>query len=192
MDEFLQIFGDITLSTAVTFIVALIFFATVGVKLYKIIVENHDTFQEKEALFEKLQKEVREIKENPTIGVQNLRELKDRQNNLESMLNKILEEQKSIQIKQKTFEEEVRLHNLNKLRDRLLQSYRYYTNIEKNPLRAWSEMEQEAFNKLFEDYESLGGNGFMHTIVAPAMASLEVIRMDNQNKIEELMRSRKG
>lgn len=79
----------------------------------------------------------------------------------------------------------------NKLRDRLLQSYRYYTSIDKNPLQAWSEMESDAFWKMFGDYESLNGDGHMHTEVQPAMRSLEVIPMHETDKITELMQSRR-
>lgn len=132
------------------------------------------------------------MKENSAVTKKEWKELKDKQDSLETVLNEILEAQKVIVAKQDAFEAENRSHNLNKLRDRLLQSYRYYTSIEKNPLGAWSEMEQEAFDKLFKDYEALGGNGFMHTTVAPAMTALEVVHMDNQNRMAELMKSRKG
>lgn len=192
MDEFLQIFGGISLSTVVTFIVAIAFLVTIGVKAYKIIVTNHDSIQEKETALEKLQKDVKEIKENPTVTKKEWKELKDKQDSLETVLNEILEAQKVIVAKQDAFEAESRSHNLNKLRNQLLQSYRYYTSEERNPMAAWSEMEKEAFDKLFKDYEDLGGNGFMHTIVESAMASLEVIDMGSQDRITELMKSRKG
>lgn len=42
-------------------------------------------------------------------------------------------------------EEESTSRERSKLRDRLLQSHRYFTSAEKNPLRAWSEMEADAF-----------------------------------------------
>ena len=192
MDEFLQIFGDIPLSTVVIFIVAIAFLATIGLKTYKIIVISHDAIQEKETALEKLQKDVKGMKENPTVTKKEWEELKNKQDNLEKVLNEILEAQKVIVAKQDAFEVENRLHNLNKLRDSLLQNYRYYSSIEKNPLGAWSEMEQDAFDNLLKDYETLGGNGFIHTTVAPAMATLEIIPMDNQDRITELMKSRKG
>ena len=66
-------------------------------------------------------------------------------------------------------EEENRRRERNKLRDRILQSYRYYTSPEKNPMRAWSEMEADAFWKIFKDYEDLDGDGYVHSEVQPAM-----------------------
>lgn len=192
MDEFLQIFGGISLSTVITFIVALVFLISVGVKLYKIIVTNHDAVKKRETTLEKLQEDVKEMKKNSLEMKGEWEDLKSKQDNFSVVLNEILDAQKAIVQKQDAFEEEHRSHNRNKLRDRLLQSYKYYTSTEKNPEGAWSEMEKEAFDKLFKDYEDLGGNGFMHTTVAPEMAKLEVVSMSNQDKITDLMKSRKG
>ena len=69
----------------------------------------------------------------------------------------------------------------NKLRDRLLQSYRFYTDKEKNPTLSWSRMEAEAFWELFGEYEERGGNGFVHTEVQPAMNRLTVVEVDEQS-----------
>lgn len=192
MDGFLQLFGKIPLSDVILFITAMGFLITIGIKMYKAIVAGHDAIQEKENLLEKLQKDIKEIKNTPTVTKEEWKVLKDKQDTLEEVLKEILETQKTLADKQESFEEENRAHNLNKLRDRLIQSYRYYTSEEKNPLKAWSEMEQEAFNSLFEDYELLGGNGFMHSTVAPAMSSLEVVNMNNHDRITELMKSRRG
>jgi len=65
----------------------------------------------------------------------------------------------------------------NKLRDRLLQSYRYYTNLTTNPSHSWNRMESEAFWELFRDYEDAGGNGYMHSHVQPAMEELEIVEV---------------
>lgn len=192
MDELLQIFGKIPLSDVIIFIAAIGSLVTIGIKVYKIIVSGHDAIQEKENLLEQLQKDIKEIKDKPTVTKEEWGILKSKQDSLESVLNEILKTQKILAEKQDNFEAENKAHNLNKLRDRLIQSYRYYTSEEKNPLKAWSEMEQEAFNNLFKDYETLGGNGFMHSTVAPSMSALEVISMNNQDKITELMKSRRG
>ena len=78
-----------------------------------------------------------------------------------------------------------------KLRDRLLQSYRYFTSEEKNPAQAWSEMEAEAFWSMFKEYEEAKGDGHMHDTVQPAMRNLEEIPMYESGKIAQLMSSRK-
>lgn len=198
MDSLIKLFGDISLSTAIIFIAAITFIITVGVKSYKLIVNYHDELQEKDRTLVGLQVDVKTIKEKQAewedsmATKEELKVLIEKNLSIEKVLKDILETQKNIAKKQDVFEKETRTQTMNRLRDRLLQSYRYYTSEEKNPLKAWSEMEKEAFNSLFKDYENLGGNGYMHSSVEPAMAALEVIEMSNYEKITELMKSRKG
>ena len=71
--------------------------------------------------------------------------------------------------------EETRKIKRNELREKLLNMYRFYTSIEQNPKQEWNEMEAEVFWDLFKDYEKLGGNGFMHKTVKPAMKALKVV-----------------
>ena len=71
--------------------------------------------------------------------------------------------------------EETRDIKKNELREKLLQMYRTYTSLDLNPEQEWSEMEAEVFWDLFKDYEKLGGNGFMHNTVKPAMQALKVV-----------------
>ena len=79
----------------------------------------------------------------------------------------------------------------NAIRAKLLDEYRLFTDESKNPLAAWTEMEHHAFFKLVEDYEDLGGNDYVHSVVLPAMNSLEVIPMSNREELLKLMNSRK-
>lgn len=78
----------------------------------------------------------------------------------------------------------------NSLRAKILNEYRLYTNEHKNPMKAWTEMEHHSFFKLVEDYESLGGNDYVHGTIIPAMNELDVIPMDRLTKIKELYDSR--
>lgn len=191
MDEFIQLFGEIPLSTAIIFIVAISFLIATGSKAYKFIVKTHDSLQEKNQALDDLKKDVKELKEH-TASKEQWKELKEKQNNLEEILNQILETQKVLVEKQQTFEEENHSHNVNRLRDRLLQSYRYYISEVKNPMMAWTEMEKEAFDNLLADYYAQGGNSFVHTKVDPEMASLEVISIADSERMAELSKSRKG
>lgn len=191
MNEFIQLFGGIPLSTAIVFIVAISFLIATGSKVYKFIVKTHDSLQEKNQALDVLKKDVRELKEH-IASEEQWKELKEKQINLEEILNQILETQKVLVEKQQTFEEENHSHNVNRLRDRLLQSYRYYTSEVKNPMLAWTEMEKEAFDNLLTDYYAQGGNSFVHTKVDPEMASLEVISINDSERMAELSKSRKG
>lgn len=79
----------------------------------------------------------------------------------------------------------------NSLRAKILNEYRLYTDEYKNPLQAWSEMEHHSFFKLVEDYESLGGNDYVHGTILPAMNELDVIPMDDLRGLKKLYESRK-
>lgn len=192
MDAFLKLFGAIPLSTVVTFIVAIVFFGALASKVYQFITSTHDEIQSKEKALEGLKTDMEEIKEKQIVTKEEWQELKAEQKSLKTMIKEVLDSQKIILNRQQEFEEESRVQNLNKLRDNLLQSYRYYSSEVKNPLQAWTEMEQDAFMKLFNDYEKLGGDGYMHSTVEPAMAELEVISMSDQDGVTGLMKSRKG
>lgn len=78
----------------------------------------------------------------------------------------------------------------NALRAKILDEYRLYTDERKNPMKAWSEMEHHSFFKSVEDYESLGGNDYVHSTVLPAMNELDVISMSDSDKLKELYQSR--
>ena len=78
----------------------------------------------------------------------------------------------------------------NALRAKILDEYRLYTDDRKNPMKAWSEMEHHSFFKLVEDYESLGGNDYVHGTIIPAMNELDVISMSDSDRLKELYQSR--
>ena len=78
----------------------------------------------------------------------------------------------------------------NALRAKILDEYRFYTDERKNSMKAWSEMEYHSFFKLVEDYESLGGNDYVHRTIVPAMNELDVISMSDSDKLKELYQSR--
>ena len=178
IEYFLQLFGAIPLSTVIVFIAAVAFLVGLNIKVYKFIVTNHDKLQEKDETLKKI--------------ADCLEEVKQEQKGLKEAINELRGAQQEIAEKQDIFEEQHRNHSLNRLRDRLLGSYRYYTDPKKNPLQAWSEMEKEAFDKLFHDYEELGGDGFMHSTVEPAMAALEVVLMTDTARLAEVMKQRLG
>lgn len=80
----------------------------------------------------------------------------------------------------------------NSLRAKILTEYRLYTDEYKNPKQAWTEMEHHSFFKLVEDYESLGGNDYVHSTVLPAMNELDVIPMSDLVAVKALYDSRKA
>lgn len=51
-------------------------------------------------------------------------------------------------------------------------------------------MEHHSFFELVKDYESLGGNDYVHKVILPAMNKLEIINMDDLEAVKELYDSR--
>lgn len=127
---------------------------------------------------EKLQIALDEVAKYPQYREQSRKiqqELKDEINGLKTAQEKIVLTQQQMYKSLNELQKELKDRDKNKLQDRLFQSYRYYIDIEKNPSQSWSEMEAQAFWALFKDYEDMGGNGYMHSVVKPAMKLLKII-----------------
>lgn len=56
------------------------------------------------------------------------------------------------------------------LKDTLINYYNRYRTVGE-----WSKLEKDAFWELFEDYESRGGDGYIHSVVEPVMRELNEI-----------------
>lgn len=79
----------------------------------------------------------------------------------------------------------------NALRAKILEEHRLMTDERKNPNKAWTEMEHHAFFRLVEDYEELGGNDYVHSVVIPEMNRLNVIEMSDLEGLKDLFNSRR-
>lgn len=100
-------------------------------------------------------------------------------NTIENMDARLIQTQKQANEREK-----------NDLRQKLINEYRLFTSPIKNPMKAWSEMEYKAFMSQVKDYESLGGNDYIHKTVLPAVNDLEVITMCDEDRLAEMMTSR--
>lgn len=79
----------------------------------------------------------------------------------------------------------------NALRAKILEEHRLYTDDSRNPMKAWSEMEEHSFREIVKDYEALGGNDYVHHVVLPEMNRLYVIKMSDLEGLKKLYDSRK-
>lgn len=59
---------------------------------------------------------------------------------------------------------------VSKLRDMLMKYYNKYKSVDE-----WSLLDKEAFNSLLKQYESRGGDGYIHSVVVPVMEELKVV-----------------
>lgn len=127
-----------------------------------------------------------------------IKALEESDKKLEKVDKDILELCREIQVnvKQNRIDVIAKLERLenrerNALRAKILDEYRLYTDESRNPMLAWSEMEEHSFFKLVEDYEALGGNDYVHSVVIPEVSELNVIPMSNLSRLKELYDSRK-
>lgn len=181
-EQFLQTFGDITLSKIITIILAIVFLWGIYKQIKKffenkkkVLIEKHESEKLKD---EQLQKVLEEVNKYPQYREQSRKiqkefrneidELKDSQNVLSETQQEIC---KTLVDMKTTMDKRER----NRIRDRLLQIYRHYTNEKTNPNHTIPRMEYEVFCELFDDYEEAGGNGYMHSVVQTEMNKLEII-----------------
>ena len=164
-DEFVKIFGDITVLQVIELILAGVFVVFVYRKIRDYLIKKHEAERVKD---EQLKEALESVRKYPEYRQQSIK--------IQELLEGEIQELREIQERHTEhlmrIEEQNQRRERNKLRDILLQNYRYYTNKELNPSQSWTVMESEAFWELFKDYEDAGGDGYMHTEVQPAMARL--------------------
>ena len=174
IDAFIAMFGEITILTVVEFVLSVALVYAVYKKVNSFIIQQHEARKLKDAQLQEALDGVHKYPEYRQQSVEIQQELKGDIQELRESQQELRQTQQDI-IKHLTeIEEQNKRKERNKLRDLLLQNYRYYTNKETNPSQSWSKMEAEAFWELFGDYEDAGGNGYMRTIVMPAMQCLSV------------------
>lgn len=177
LDEFLDTFGHITIAEVIVVIFALVFLVATYKKVSDYLMKKHDAAQEKDAQFKEVLESVRKYPEyrQQSVKIQEL--LEDEIQELR-IANKALADQLAEVVKRLIYlEDQNKKRDCNKIRDMLLQNYRYYTNKTQNPSQTWTSMEADAFWALFKDYEDAGGDGYMHTVVQPEMERLIIIEV---------------
>lgn len=184
MDEFIKLFGHITVGNIITLTLACVFLYKIYTKIRDFFVNKaEDDMHHKQEILDMIDA-VKELTKDRTEMINN-------QKAMQTQLVQLCSAQQANSERLTQLETNINNRERNKLRDRILQSYRYYTSNQHNPLQQWTKMEASAFWSLFDDYEIIGGNGYVHSVVQPAMQSLEVIEMDDTDNIAHLMANRK-
>ena len=172
MNEFIEVFGGLTVANLLKVILAIAFLVFVYKKIKQYFETRLNAEREKD---EKLNKCLVAISKYPEYRKQSI----DMQENLQGQIDNLKGIQLEVMAGLKELRETMEKRDRNKLRDKLLQYYRLYANPEHNPSQSWTTMEADAFWELFKDYEDLNGNGYMHTEVQPAMNKLTVIQVSS-------------
>ena len=169
-EQFVDTFGHITIAEVIVILMALGFAIAIYRKFSDYLMKKHDAAQAKDAELKEALASVKKYPEYRQQSLQIQKHFEDDITGLKTVWHEVCERLTKL-------EEQNKKKERNKLRDILLERYRYYTNKECNPSQSWTKMEAEAFWELFRDYEDAGGNGYMHTIVQPEMERLTVIEM---------------
>lgn len=181
LEEFETLFGDVTIATLIELAIVIGFMAKIYKKVKSYIDERKADWLEEEKAKEAKEQAERErdkkldaalaaIGEYPKYRAQSIKI----QRELEEKIGDLKQSQDANTEKLHQMEETQMRESRNRLRDTLLERYRYYTDPSRNPSRSWTSMESEAFWELFGDYERAGGDGYMHSTVQPAMNELDV------------------
>lgn len=175
LEQFLENFGHITLAQIVSVALALTFVFLIYKQIKKYVdlkvAEHEKQKKEDELKKQKLEEAWNATQKYPEYRKQSIQI----QALLESEIQEIREGLQAMMSRFEEIENQNKKRECSKLRDMLLQNYRYYTSAQHNPSKSWTKMESDAFWELFREYEEAGGDGHMHTVVQPAMERLEII-----------------
>ena len=192
LEEFLDTFGTLTVGIVVEILIAAV---GVFVAYKKLKDKMIGSYEERKQQKDDIQEALDGVRALPTYRQKSL----EIQKSLKDTDDKILETCQKIQdgVNENHRILNERLDRLedrerNALREKILHMHRMFTSVKRNPMQAWSEMERDSFNELIKDYESLNGNGHVHTVVIPDMNKLRVILMTDSEELAELFHSREA
>ena len=167
-NEFMSLFGGLTISNLAIIIMAGVFFFKVYTKWSDHLYKKRKTEEQRD---KDLKEALTEVRKYPEYRKQSLKiqaELEQKNANLGLAID-------NINKKLNEMEEATKRRETNKTKDRLWQLYYHYTDLNVNPTQSWTRAESDVFWDMFRDYELDGGNGDVHHIIQPAMLKLKVI-----------------
>ena len=206
MEQFLKLFGDITILQVIEFILATSFLIACLVKFIKFVNTKHDAEKQRTA---DIQEALTGARSMPQCQANNKKAHEDLKveisSNHDKLETKIVNLEKKVDTKidglqdtldsivahLKEIDDDRKKRERNKAREELLQGHRMFCDVSKNPMKAWTSLERDSWMSRYEDYIECLGNGDMTKRIYPDMCDLIVIHMDDEEKLYELMRSRK-
>ena len=102
----------------------------------------------------------------------------------------ISENQEILKQKIDTIEEENIKYRQSDTRNEIIKLFRYFCDTHSNPTKAWTRVEHDSFMQLYEVYSSNKGNSYVHDEIYPTMQSLNIIEINEAQKLAELYSSR--
>ena len=194
-EAFLSIFGDLTILHVVEFLFAMYFIIRVSMDAIKFINKKHDEEQQKSADLAEALAGVRAMPAYRADSVKIRGQLEQQITNVHDEMNNkfddVTKKFDAVMNRLDAMDAESKKRARNRIREELMQGHRMFTDPIKNPMKAWSSLEHDSWFARYDDYLDCGGNGDMQYRICPEMNNLDIIHMDDTEKLYDLMHSRK-
>lgn len=194
-EAFLNMFGNLTVLHVVEFFFAMYFIIRISIDVIKFINKKHDEEQQKSADLAEALDGVRQMPQYraDSIKIRNQLEQKitDVHNEMNDKFEDVANKFDAVMDRLNKIDADNKKRARNRIREELMQGHRMFTDPIKNPMKAWSSLEHDSWFALYDDYLDCNGNGDMQYRICPEMNNLDIIHMDDTEKLYELMHSRK-
>ena len=194
-EAFINMFGDLTILHVVEFLFAMYFIIRISMDVIKFINKKHDEEQQKSADLAEALAGVRQMpkyrQDSIEIRGQLEQRITDVHNEVTDKFDDVTKKFDAVMDRLNAMDAESKKRARNRIREELMQGHRIFTDPTKNPMKAWSSLEHDSWFALYDDYLDCDGNGDMQRRICPEMNNLDIIHMDDTEKLYELMHSRK-
>lgn len=194
-EALINMFGNLTVLHVVEFLFAMYFIIRVSMDAIKFINKKHDEEQQKSADLAEALAGSRDLpgyhKQSIEIRAQLEQQITDVHNEMNDKFDDVAKKFDAVMERLGAMDAENKKRARNRTREELMRGYRMFTDPTKNPMKAWTSLEHDSWFFQYEDYLDCDGNGDMKNRICPEMNNLEVIHIDDTEKIYELMHSRK-
>ena len=194
-EAFLSMFGNLTILHVVEFFFAMYFIIRVSMDAIKFINKKHDEEQQKSADLTEALAGVRAMpayrQQSVEIQGQLNQKITDVHDEMNNKFDELTKKFDAVMDRLNAMDAESKKRARNRIREELMRGHRMFTDPIKNPMKAWTSLERDSWFAQYEDYLDCNGNGDMQYRICPEMNNLDVIHMDDTEKLYELMHSRK-
>ena len=193
-EAFINMFGDLTILHVVEFFFAMYFIIRISMDVIKFINKKHDEEQQKSADLAEALAGTRAMpayrQQSIQIQGQLNQKITDVQTEMNNKFDDVTKKFDAVMDRLDVMDADSKKRARNRIREELMQGHRMFTDPIKNPMKAWSSLEHDSWFARYDDYLDCGGNGDMQYRICPEMNNLDIIHMDDAEKLYELMHSR--
>ena len=194
-EALINMFGNLTVLHVVEFLFAMYFIIRVSMDAIKFINKKHDEEQQKSADLAEALAGVRQMPQyrddSVKIRGQLEQKIEDVHDEMNNKFDDVTKKFDAVMNRLDAMDADSKKRARNRIREELMRGHRMFTDPIKNPMKAWSSLEHDSWFAQYEDYLDCNGNGDMQYRICPEMNNLDIIHMDDTEKLYELMHSRK-